>query len=248
MPLFFPPMNPKTDHQRWLETPLGEAVLAREAALLHEALADVFGFELLQVGSWGAPGRLVGGARTQHRCCISPDASGPGAIRAEHHSLPVATSSVEAVLLPHTLEHALHPHEVLREVDRVLVGEGSVLICGFNPFGPWGLRHMVSGRRFPPPTERMLSEGRIGDWLRLLGYEVVGAQRYLFIPPWSARLPGRGREWLERRVPGLVPPLAGAYLLKARKRIHALTPIRPAWTMRPVVVRGAPEPTSRNAA
>jgi len=241
-------MNPLQATHRWLETPLGEAVLAREVALLQEGLADVFGFELLQIGSWGAAGRLIAAARTQHRSWIAPDASGPGAIRAEFHSLPVATSSIEAVFLPHTLEHAPHPHELLREVDRVLMGEGSLLICGFNPLGPWGVRHLLSGRRFPAPAVRLMSEGRIRDWLRLLGFEVVSAQRYLFIPPWSPRLPGPGREWLEQRMTGLVPPLAGAYLVKARKRVHALTPIRPAWKLRPVVVVGAPEPTTRNAA
>ena len=46
----------------------------------------------------------------------------------------------------------------------------------------------------------------------------------------------------------IAPPLAGAYLLKARKRLPALTPIRPVRARRPVVVVAAPEPTSRNAA
>jgi SAM-dependent methyltransferase len=241
-------MNPLPVNPRWLETPLGEAVLARETTLLQEALGDVFGFELLQVGSWGEPGRLIEAARTQHRCWIAPDASGPGAIRAQLHSLPVATASVEAVFLPHTLESAPDPHELLREVDRVLVGEGNVLICGFNPLGPWGVRHLMSKRRFPPPAVCLMSERRIRDWLRLLRFEVVSAQRYLFIPPWSPQLPGPGRQWLEKHMPAVLPPLAGAYFIKACKRVHALTPIRPARAWRPVVVVGAPEPTSRIAA
>jgi hypothetical protein len=86
------------------------------------------------------------------------------------------------------------------------------------------------------------------DWLRLLGFEVATAQRYFFAPPWAQVLPERSRAWLERRGPALAPPLAGAYLLKARKRSLALTPIRPARARRPVVVGTAPEPTSRNAA
>jgi hypothetical protein len=110
------------------------------------------------------------------------------------------------------------------------------------------LRHLVSRRRFPPPAARLMSETRVRDWLRLLGFEVVSARRYLFAPPWSQVLPERSRSWLERQGPALAPPLAGAYLLKARKRVPALTPIRPAWTRRPVVVVTAPEATSRNAA
>ena len=38
----------------------------------------------------------------------------------------------------------------------------------------------------------------------------------------------RSDSWLEWQGPLLAPPFAGAYLLKARKRVHAVTPIRPA--------------------
>jgi SAM-dependent methyltransferase len=216
--------------------------------VIAESLADVFGFELLQLGCWGRGADLCAAARTQHHRCLAPDASGPGAVRADFAALPVATTSVEAVLLPHTLEYAPEPHELLREVERVLVGEGHLLVCGFNPRGPWGLRHLLSRGRFPPPATRMLSESRLRDWLRLLGLEVVDARRYLFVPPWNQPLAVRSRRWLERHGPRFVPLLAGAYLVKARKRVRAVTPIRPAWQRAPAVVGGLAEPTSRNAA
>jgi SAM-dependent methyltransferase len=234
--------------QAWLDTPLGAAVLELEARVMADALADVFGFELLQLGCWGVHGEICAQARTQHRWCLAPDASGRGAVRCEYDALPIASNSVEAVLLPHTLEHAAHPHALLREVERVLVGEGHVLVCGFNPIGPWGVRHLVSRGRFPPSGTRMLSEGRVSDWLGLLGFEVTMAQRYLFAPPWSQRISARARAWLESRGARFAPPLAGAYLVKARKRVRALTPIRPAWRRTPAVVGGIAEPTSRNAA
>ena len=232
----------------WLDTSLGAAVLELEARICADALADVFGFELLQIGGWGGPGELVAHARTQHRCALGPDASGPGAIRTHFDALPIATASVEAVLLPHTLEHAAHPHGLLREVERVLVGEGTLLVCGFNPLGPWGLRHIVSRGRFPPTATRLLSERRLRDWLGLLGFEVTLAQRYLFTPPWTQRISARTRAWLESHGARFASPLAGAYLIKARKRVRALTPIRPAWQRAPAVVGGLAEPTSRNAA
>ena len=54
---------------------------------------------------------------------------------------------------------------VLREAERVLTGEGCLMICGFNPFSGWGARR-VFGRTFgqpafPPHTQRMLSERRL---------------------------------------------------------------------------------------
>jgi SAM-dependent methyltransferase len=234
--------------EHWLGTPLGARVHALETEVLEEALSDVVGFELLQIGSWGAGDEISKAARTQHRCWLAPDSRGENAIRADYHTLPVASGSVEAVLLPHTLEYATHPHEVLREVERVLVGEGIVTIFGFNPVGPWGIRHLAGGRRFPPWSQRMLGESRLRDWLRLLGLEVVTARRYLYTLPWNRRLPLGAEQWLETRGSRLAPPLAGAYLVKARKRVHALTPLRPVWHARPRVVGGLAEPTSRNAA
>jgi SAM-dependent methyltransferase len=241
--------NPVAD--RWLESPLGAAVLDLETRLLQDELADVVGFELLQIGEWGDPARLCAAARTQHRTCIAPGVAGTRAIRAHFDALPIASGSVEAVLLPHTLEHAPRPHELLREVDRVLVGEGNLVICGFNPWSSWGVRHHLAaaGRPFPPHADRLLSEHRTRDWLGLLGFEITAVRRYLFAPPWAQRMFGLGRDnWLERRGPFIAAPLAGAYLLKARKRVRSITPIRPAWTARPVLVGSAPEPTTRQAA
>jgi len=232
----------------WLETPLGRAVIELERELMHDALADVFGFELLQIGAWGRGSELSASARTQHRRWLAPNATGPGAVRASYDALPVASGSVEAVLLPHTLEYAASPHELLREVDRVLRGEGQVLVCGFSPLGPWGLRHRMSHGRFPPPAERLLGEGRLRDWLKLLGFEVAGTRRYLFAPPWPRRLRSTGPGWLERRGAVIAPPLAGAYLLRACKRVRCVTPIRPTWSRPRTVVGGIAEPTPRNAA
>ena len=242
-------MNLTEAADRWLESPLGAAVFALETALLQDELADVVGFELLQIGRWGDSTRLCAGARTRHRTLIAPDATATSAIRAHFDALPIATNSVEAVLLPHTLEHAERPHLILREVDRVLVGEGNVVICAFNPWGPWGFRHFTARGNFPPHAVRFMSERRTRDWLTLLGFEVVAARRYLFAPPWTQRVFGlTPGSWFEQQGPLLASPFAGAYLLKARKRVHAVMPIRPAWTSRPVLVRGAPEPTTRQAA
>ena len=232
----------------WLQTPLGAAVLAIEHGLLQEELVDVVGFELLQVGSWGNGVELAVAARTQHRRLIDPQAAGSGAIRAEYHCLPVASGTVEAVLLLHTLEHAARPHELLREADRVLRGEGYLVICGFNPLSPWGLRHVLAGRKFPPVVQRLLTEHRVRDWLRLLGFEIVSTRRYLFAPPWQGLASGRVPAWLEVHGRRLPSPLAGAYLVKARKRVHAVTPLKPVWQKAPRIVGGLAKPTTRSAA
>jgi SAM-dependent methyltransferase len=247
LPLSLPPMN-DVSASDWLATRPGRTLLEFEQRVLAEALSDVVGFEMLQVGRWGEGAKLASSARAQHHWLVAPDAQGAGSIRAHPHALPVASGSIEGVLLPHTLEHAPNPHEILREVERVLMGEGQVAICGFNPLGPWGLRNHLSRGRFLPHAVRLLGEGRIRDWLRLLGFEVVLSQRFLFVVPWRRRGGADAGSWFERRGPELFAPFAGAYLVKARKRVRALTPIRPVWQRSRVVTVGAAEPSTRSVA
>ena len=57
-----------------------------------------------------------------------------------YDELPFASQSIDLVALPHVLEFTDDPHEVLREVARVLMPEGRLIITGFNPLSLWGMR------------------------------------------------------------------------------------------------------------
>jgi len=233
----------------WWETPLGRALLAAESELLAEALEDVFGWELLQVGAWGNARELLAGSRSRRQSLIAAGAFRGGAdIIARPSLLPVTSDCIDAALLPHTLEFAPDPYAVLREVDRVLVGEGQLLVLGFRPWSLWGMRARWSRSGFPPGMRRVLSERLLREWLVLLGFEVVAARRYLYLSPWSRGLPrGEGTGRMLR--PGLTYPLpAGAFLLKARKRVYSLTPVRPRFREKPAVIGGLVKPTTRSQA
>ena len=212
----------------WFEGPLGARVLREEAALAPLALDDVFGFELLQVGAWGPARHLLDGARTQHTTLLAPEMSSGVTLCAPPDSLPFRSDSIDAIFLPHTLELVDDPYAVLREAERVLCAEGCLMICGFNPFSGWGLRRTFAKylRRpvFPPRTQRLLSERRLRDWVALLGFDVDSVYGYL----------GPRAAWA-----------AGAYLLKARKRVKTMTLVRPRRRARQRVLVGAAEPTSK---
>jgi SAM-dependent methyltransferase len=160
--------------------------------------------------------------------------------------LPIATDSLDVVLLPHVLEFADDPHQVLREIDRVLMPEGHVVIFGFNPYSMWGLRRMLTGwRKQPPWCGHFFSQYRIRDWLALLGFEAVQSRHYFFRPPVQHHatmehlqfVEGLGHYW---------PVLGGAYLVVARKRVTTLTPIRPRWKPKGRLVPGSvAEPSLR---
>jgi SAM-dependent methyltransferase len=209
----------------WHQGRLGRAVTTAEAQLLNAAMDDVFGLELLQLGVWGSGRELLRGSRTRHQSVVASTVlaqAGDADLIANPAHLPVATGSVDAVLLPHSLEIEPDPQAVLREADRVLTGQGHLVVLGFRPLSLWGLRAAASHSGFPPGLNRLISEQRLRDWLILLGYEITAARHYLYLLPCESGAPGRGA--LRR---GLFNPLpAGAYLLKARKRVYTLTPIR----------------------
>lgn len=224
----------------WFDGPLGARVLREEAAMATLALDTVFGFELLQVGAWGPKCHLLSGARTQHTTLLAPEATVGVTLCAPLDTLPFRSDSIDAILLPHTLELVEDPYAVLREAERVLTGEGCLMICGFNPFSGWGARRLFGrylGRpAFPPGTQRMLSERRLRDWVALLGFDVDSVHGYLgFLPLKGGAVEVRPRRALT----------AGGYLLKARKRVSTLTLIRPRRRARQRVLVGAAEPTNK---
>jgi SAM-dependent methyltransferase len=224
----------------WFDGPLGARVLREEAALATSALDNVFGFELLQVGAWGPARHLLNGARTQHTTLLAPELTPGVTLCAPLDTLPFRSDSIDAILLPHTLELVEDPYAVLREAERVLTGEGCLMICGFNPYSGWGARRRFAqffGRKaFPPETQRMLSERRLRDWVALLGFDVDSVHGYLgFLP-----MTGGAAEFHPRRA-----MTAGAYLIKARKRVSTLTPVRPRRRVRQRVLVGAAEPTHK---
>jgi SAM-dependent methyltransferase len=224
----------------WFEGPLGARVLREEAALAALALDDVFGFELLQVGAWGLKSHLLVGARTQHTTLLASEMSPGVTLCAPLESLPFKSDSIDAILLPHTLELVDDPYAVLREAERVLTGEGCLMICGFNPFSGWGARRafgrFLSRPTFPPGTLRMLSERRLRDWVALLGFDVDSVQGYLGL----LTLNGGAGEFKPKAA-----LTSGAYLLKARKRVPTLTLIKPRRRVLQRVLVGAAEPTHK---
>ncbi len=155
--------------------------------------------------------------------------------------LPIASESIDLIILPHVLEFAQDPHQVLREVDRVLRPEGRVIITGFNPVSIWGARQVFL-RRLPeritrpylPGEGQFISVPRLKDWLKLLSFEMGPTQFGCFAPPF------RSQEWLERcrfmeTIGDKFWPICGAvYFAMAVKRVNAVRLIGPAWRNKPM--------------
>lgn len=235
----------------WLASGTGAALLDEEVARLAVALDSVFGDEFVQLGVWGAADAFRGLARTRRQAVVDRRPGSGVDLVTELDDLAIAGDSVDAVLLPHTLETVADPHAVLREVDRILRPGGHVVVLGFNPLSWWGARHYLARRRFPRGVERMIGEYRVRDWLCLLGFSVQHAAWYHFRAPLYRpgltldRPPPPGPGFGSRA--GRWPGFAACYLLVARKEAFSMTPVRLAERRRPRLVVGL-SPTTRNAA
>ena len=173
-------------YTEWLETASGRILLRQESARVRLALESLFGDQFVQIGAWGGQ-EFRQFARTKRTAVIAGTLSEAPDLVTASDCLGIASDSVDVVLLPHVLEAADDPHGVLRELDRVLRSDGHAVILGFNPVSLWGLRHLLSRRRFPPGLRRLVSEHRLRDWLRLLNFSVDHSSFHYFPVPMLQR-------------------------------------------------------------
>jgi SAM-dependent methyltransferase len=152
-------------------------------------------------------------------------------------ALPFAAGSLDLVVLPHTLELSDDPHATLREVERVLVPEGRVVISGLNPASLWGLRQrrgrwlrgLGQGQLFLPEQGHVIGYWRLRDWLRLLDFEVESARFGVYRPALSSARWLERFAWMERMGARWWPILGAVYFVVAVKRVRGMRLIEPAW-------------------
>ncbi len=218
--------HPELDtFDEWLETPLGAYVVAREQAIYDRVLPDLFGFYALQMGAASIP--LLQTSRVTQRFTLAWDTN--ASVLAEADQLPFAENQFDVIVLPHTLEFQALPHEVLREVFRVLRPEGRLLMTGFNPYSLYGIKRYFGRERSGPWGGEFISLSRAKDWLTLLGFDIVGGQLDCYNVPASrestlqrlAKLEGAGDRWW--------PFAGGVYFLHAVKRVAGVRLLKPNW-------------------
>lgn len=237
----------------WYDHEPGMVLAAAEQQQIGQVLTNLFGYHLLQVGNT-IPADLLADSRIRHRMVMVPAdgviravVSETGLFAGELEQIPIGNDLLDVVLCPHLLEYAKSPHEVLREVERILIPEGHVVIVGFNPWSLWGIMRLLTGWRHRVPwCGRFYSSTRIRDWLALLGFETVYTRSFFFRPPLSHAGLLQRLDFLERIGSRWWPRLGGIYIVVAKKRVTTLTPIKPRWRPRRSLLQGKlPEATAR---
>lgn len=212
----------------WFATPLGHYLMARELAYLDRTVVDIFGFHALQIGLPEYP--FLRGSRINTRLTV--DLEEPAQVLADPHWLPFAENGVDLIVLPHTLEFTDEPHQLLREVHRVIRPEGQLVIVGFNPFSLFGAKRYFGHQQTMPWTGNFIALYRLKDWLSLLGFEVAGGQLDCYIPPFAQEKWLQRFHFFEHAGDRWWPIAGGVYFLRAVKRVLGMRVITPAWSRR----------------
>jgi len=235
---------------QWLQSPPGRYLLDWEQAQLDRTVTDLFGFHALQLGLPDLAGLRAN--RMPHRWVASDTLREPEvlplpvaddalstlmpmdagcALHCDFDALPFPSTSLDLVVLPHTLELARDPHDTLREVERVLVPEGRVVIVGFNPASLWGLRQhgghwrqRLGGQSplYLPSAGEFIGYRRVRDWLRLLGFEVERGRFGCWRPPLRSEAGLARFAWMEQAGARGWPVLGAVYMVEAVKRVRGM--------------------------
>lgn len=201
-------------------------MLEWERAQFVAAVEDCFGYRAAQVGLPGID--FLAGNRIAFRFSVALEHG--AAVAADPLQLPFASHSLDLLALPHVLESHTEPHHVLREVERVLVPEGQVVISGFNPLSLWGLRHAFATKKAGAPWDaKFIGLLRLKDWLKLLGFELNGGAFGCYAPPVSSARSFERFGFLEKAGTRWWPIMGCAYVVRAVKRVQGMRLVTPAW-------------------
>lgn len=223
---------------KWFATSPGEVVYEQEKRLVDDALHNLFGYFLVQLGCVSKTSLL---ASSRISCkllvdeVISPkivNSKDICWIQAELDFLPIGKEKADVVFLPHTLETVDDPYYLLRQVDSMLLPEGHIVITGFNSLAcmPLRLKHFSKLSGFNDAHYRRV--GRLKEWLEVLGYDVKTVkyssvmcfaqnEKYKF---WAKTI-----ETIEKGFKRIGLDFGNVYCLVARKHVDSPTLVGLKW-------------------
>ena len=224
----------KSNQAWWYTTKAGKLLAAHEKQVLDDILPGLYGYHLVQCAlpQFAA---FVSASLIQHRVMINAQAFSNwpcSLVKGDMEHLPILHDSVDVVVLTHSLESALHPHQMLREAHRVLIPEGHVVITGLNPFSCWGVMTLFKKLLNPSLHVKMMSPNRVKDWLALLDFEVVNSKMFYFRPPFAHKRMVKNLSFLEKIGAKFWPFFGGAYVIVGVKRVVRLTPVKAKFEMK----------------
>lgn len=242
--------------RHWYATVSGQATLARVQELVTGMTADVFGYYALETGVLTGMQPFLQESRIASRFALGMVQGEQNSVLGSPEQLPFAFQNLDLVVASHALDCTRQPHQVLREIERVLVPEGHCILIGFNPFsfkGLGSLRHFHQRKDGPC---HFYSTYRVREWLHVLGFEVRSTVTAGFSPALGGERTFQRTRWLERLGARWHLATGNVYIIHAQKKVSNMTLLpasrMPARVLRPGMVvnpgAGRISPQERNDA
>ncbi len=218
--------------RHWLQQPVGQKLLFLEQQKINTIVPTLFGYNAIMLGQTDFAACLQQ-STIKKRYVINEDVSCQNLenytlLSSRQDRLAIGSGLIDVVYLAHCLEFASNPHEVLREVYRVMRADGHLILTMFNPFSLWGIWRGVAKYAYDVPWKsNFISIVKLKDWLALLGFDIMRVNYLGFNLPLGGKI--NKLSWLERKAQQYELPVGAVYLIEANKRVIPLTPITPVW-------------------
>ncbi|MCK5918157.1 MAG: class I SAM-dependent methyltransferase [Cocleimonas sp.] len=249
--------NRVTDCASWYQGLAGQQALLKLDEMITEYLSEIFGYYCLNLGvlsgrkeflkdSRISAGFSIGGSKNKNDVIAIPE------------QLPIAADEVDLVIASHVLECSHNPHQVLREIDRVLVPEGHCILIGFNPYALMGAKRLLKSlfknklaankndSLIDQTNYKTRSASHVRDWFSLLGFETLEVNYIGFRPTIKNEKIFTRSAWMEKWGEKLLPVLGSLYIIHAKKHMVAMRPDKKVWQT-PFVLSGGKVALNRTA-
>jgi SAM-dependent methyltransferase len=229
--------------EEWYASPLGRHLVEHVSQRLESFLSTSFGYYALSMGCEAPACEILNNCRVKHVFRMGKGSTNVD-LRMNGVALPVASDSTDLVLLMHALSQSSEPHALLREVNRVLIPDGRLVIVDFNPVSLWGIRHLLQGWLDDAPWGgHYYTAHRLKDWASLLGFEQLHHYRCGYVLPLDferliqrSHIFGKFSErWLAFS--------SAVNVLVFEKNTIPLTPIRKYWVKQQILPAKVAPPT-----
>lgn len=234
----------------WYQTLSGKSALEELDNLCAETLSEIFGYYAIEMGVLSgkhdllkysritAGFSLLDSTNTTSKKTSFEKGSSPSSVISTTEQLPIATDNIDLVIASHTLESSKDPHQVLREIDRVLVPEGHCILIGFNPNPVSRIGQFVKSRfKKDESLYKTRSVAHVRDWFSLLGFEVVDVNYMGMRPAVKNKKLFDALSWLDQLGEFAGPILGHMYVIHAKKQVVAMRPNKKVWRA-PAVLSG----------
>ncbi|MFQ3175528.1 MAG: SAM-dependent methyltransferase [Psychromonas sp.] len=215
----------------WQQLPNGELLHQKTQQRVDDYLEQCFGYNLLKLGQLSCKINTSNSIIShQINCATSGDNL---SLQADINQLPLQDSTIDLCILTHELDFSSDPHQLLREIDRVLALDGTLIISGYNPISLLGLRTALNPKN--PKNARLFLPNRVIDWLHLLGFKIQQKQHFDFLP---RNLNSTCSLFIEDFGQNYLPYFCSVYFIIAKKSTIPMTPVKYPFQFKGKIITG----------